>query len=324
MSAMKASKISKSSKPSWIKASIPSGENYNRLKGLVRGLGLHTVCEEARCPNIGECWGAGTLTFMIMGDTCTRSCGFCHVKTGSGGELDWNEPAKIADAVKNLTAHNSLISHIVVTSVNRDDKNLESAEIFAMTVKEIRNAAPEVKIECLIPDFKGSREALLMVLGQKPDVLNHNIETVPRLYGLQQKTQSGKLRAVRPQAVYGRSLKLLETAAEQGGSAMLTKSGIMVGLGETFEEVTGTLKDLHRAGCDIVTIGQYLQPSHDHIPVSRFYHPVEFESLKDYGEKIVGIPHVESGPLVRSSYHAEKQVLKLGSKQDAPERELRV
>ncbi len=307
---MPTSKI-KAAKPSWLKAKLPSGENYKRLKNLVGEMGLHTVCEEARCPNIGECWSAGTLTFMIMGDVCTRSCGFCHVKTGRGGELDWDEPARIAEAVKSLLKHNSLISHIVVTSVNRDDKNLQSAEIFALTIKEIRRAAPSVKIECLIPDFKGSREALRTVLAEEPDVLNHNIETVPRLYSLPQKTRSGKLRSVRPQAVYERSLEVLQTSSCEGESTMLTKSGIMVGLGETFEEITLTLKDLRAAGCDIVTIGQYLQPTHDHIPVSRFYHPVEFESLKDYGEKIVGIPHIEAGPLVRSSYHAEKQALKL-------------
>ena len=297
-------------KPSWIKAKIPSGENYLRLKTLARNLGLHTVCEEARCPNIGECWSAGTLTFMIMGDTCTRSCGFCHVKTGAGGPLDWDEPARVADAVRSLVLNNSAVSHVVVTSVNRDDKNLESAKIFALTVREIRKAAPGVKVECLIPDFKGSEEAIETVLSEEPDVLNHNIETVARLYNLPQKTQTGKLRAVRPQAVYARSLALLKFSSERG---TLTKSGIMVGLGETFEEITVALGDLRAAGCGIVTIGQYLQPTGDHIPVSRFYHPVEFESLKDYGEKIVGIPHVESGPLVRSSYHAEKQATALGS-----------
>ncbi|WP_462137973.1 lipoyl synthase [Candidatus Mycalebacterium sp.] len=303
--------VIKTPKPPWLKAKIPSGENYSRLKNLVGEMGLHTVCEEAKCPNIGECWSAGTLTFMIMGDTCTRSCGFCHVKTGKGGELDWNEPRRVARAVKDLCAHNSVISHIVVTSVNRDDKNQQSAEIFAQTIREIRRAAPQIKIECLIPDFKGSSKALRAVLSESPDVLNHNIETVSRLYALPQKTQSGKLRSVRPQAVYERSLALLETSSREGKNGMLTKSGIMVGLGETFEEITSTLKDLHSVGCDIVTIGQYLQPTHDHIPVSRFYHPVEFESLKNYGEKIVGIPHIEAGPLVRSSYHAEKQLLKL-------------
>ncbi len=298
-------------KPEWIKAKIPSGQNYMRLRGLVRELGLHTVCEEAKCPNIGECWGAGTLTFMILGDVCTRSCGFCHVKTGKGGELDWEEPARVAKAVKELQKNNALVTHVVITSVNRDDRNYESACIFAQTVNEVRSKVPGIKIEVLIPDFKGAAEAIEKVIESSPDVLNHNIETVPRLYSLPQKTQSGRTRSVRPQAVYQRSLELLSMSASRGNPAMLTKSGIMVGLGESYEEIIETLADLKRAGCDIVTIGQYLQPTVDHIPVSRFYHPVEFESLKNYGEKIVGIPHVEAGPLVRSSYHAEKQVLEL-------------
>lgn len=298
-------------KPEWIKAKIPSGQNYTRLRGLVRELGLHTVCEEAKCPNIGECWGAGTLTFMILGDVCTRSCGFCHVKTGKGGELDWEEPARVAKAVEELQKNNAQVTHVVITSVNRDDRNYESACIFAQTVDEVRNKVPGIKIEVLIPDFKGETEAIEKVIESSPDVLNHNIETVPRLYSLPQKTQSGRTRSVRPQAVYRRSLELLSMSSSGGNPAMLTKSGIMVGLGESYEEIVETLGDLKRAGCDIVTIGQYLQPTVDHIPVSRFYHPVEFESLKSYGEKIVGIPHVEAGPLVRSSYHAEKQVFEL-------------
>ncbi len=298
-------------KPGWIKAKIPSGQNYTRLRGLVRELGLHTVCEEAKCPNIGECWGAGTLTFMILGDVCTRSCGFCHVKTGKGGELDWDEPARVAKAVGELQKNNAQVTHVVITSVNRDDRNYESACIFAQTVNEVRTRVPGIKIEVLIPDFKGEEEAIEKVIESSPDVLNHNIETVPRLYSLPQKTQSGRTRSVRPQAVYRRSLELLSMSSSGGNPAMLTKSGIMVGLGESYEEIVETLGDLKRAGCDIVTIGQYLQPTVDHIPVSRFYHPVEFESLKSYGEKIVGIPHVEAGPLVRSSYHAEKQVFEL-------------
>lgn len=298
-------------KPEWIKAKIPSGPNYTKLRGLVRKLGLHTVCEEAKCPNIGECWGAGTLTFMILGDVCTRSCGFCHVKTGKGGELDWEEPARVAKAVEELQKNNAQVTHVVITSVNRDDRNYESACIFAQTVNEVRDKVPGIKIEVLIPDFKGETEAIEKVIESSPDVLNHNIETVPRLYSLPQKTQSGRTRFVRPQAVYRRSLELLSMSSSGGNSAMLTKSGIMVGLGESYEEIVETLGDLKRAGCDIVTIGQYLQPTVDHIPVSRFYHPVEFESLKSYGEKIVGIPHVEAGPLVRSSYHAEKQVFEL-------------
>lgn len=295
-------------KPEWIRAKIPGGANYSRLRGLVRELGLHTVCEEARCPNIGECWGAGTLTFMILGDVCTRSCGFCHVKTGRGGPLDREEPSRVAEAVARLRESDARVSHVVVTSVNRDDRNLESARIFARTVREIRKTSPGVNIEVLIPDFKGEAEAIEQVLDSGPDVLNHNVETVPRLYALPQKTPSGATRSVRPQAVYRRSLDLLSKSKREGPAAMLVKSGVMVGLGENCEELLGTLGDLRDAGCDIVTVGQYLQPTADHIPVSRFYHPVEFESLKSYGEKILGIAHVESGPLVRSSYHAERQV----------------
>ncbi len=298
-------------KPSWIKAQLPRGPNYTHLKNLMRTLNLHTVCEEAKCPNIGECWGAGTLTFMIMGDTCTRSCGFCHVKTGRGGELDWNEPERVAGAVKDLTRNNAYITHIVITSVNRDDRNYDSARIFAETIRRVREENPDVKIEVLIPDFKGDSKALGEVLNAGPDVLNHNIETVPRLYRLPQTTPSGKRRSVRPQANYGWSLKVLSESKERGHEGMLTKSGIMVGLGEEMDEVIETLGDLKRAGCDIVTIGQYLQPTIDHLPVSKFYHPMEFESLKTYGENVIGIPHVEAGPLVRSSYHAEKQVMKL-------------
>jgi lipoic acid synthetase len=248
---------------------------------------------------------------MIMGDTCTRSCGFCHVKTGRGGELDWNEPERVAGAVKDLTRNNAYITHIVITSVNRDDRNYDSARIFAETIRRVREENPDVKIEVLIPDFKGDSKALGEVLNAGPDVLNHNIETVPRLYRLPQTTPSGKRRSVRPQANYGWSLKVLSESKERGHEGMLTKSGIMVGLGEEMDEVIETLGDLKRAGCDIVTIGQYLQPTIDHLPVSKFYHPMEFESLKTYGENVIGIPHVEAGPLVRSSYHAEKQVMKL-------------
>lgn len=298
-------------KPSWIKAKLPAGENYARLKNLTKELNLHTVCQEARCPNIGECWSAGTLTFMILGDTCTRSCGFCHVKTGAGGELDWEEPKRVADAVNSLTRNNANITHVVITSVNRDDKNYESATIFAQTIRAVRQYNSEVKIEVLIPDFKGDSQALSQILEAEPDVLNHNIETVPRLYRLQQTTQSGRKRSVRPQANYAWSLRVLADSKEKGSSSMLTKSGIMVGLSEEIEEVIETLRDLKEVGCDIVTIGQYLQPTVDHLPVSKFYHPLEFDSLKAYGENIIGIPHIEAGPLVRSSYHAEKQVIKL-------------
>jgi lipoic acid synthetase len=298
-------------KPRWIKAKLPAGGNYHHLKKLVRDLNLHTVCEEAMCPNIGECWEAGTLTFMLLGDTCTRSCGFCHVKTGKGGELDREEPERVALAVGKLIEKNAFISHIVITSVNRDDKNFESACIFAEAITRVRELNPGIKIEVLIPDFKGDVEALSEVLEANPDILNHNIETVPRLYHLPQVTQSGKKRAVRPQARYEWSLRVLEESKKLGHIGILTKSGIMVGLGEETEEIIDTLWDLKEVGCDIVTIGQYLQPTVDHLPVSRYYHPVEFESLKQYGETVIGIPHVESGPLVRSSYHAEKQVVKM-------------
>ncbi|MGH7884278.1 MAG: lipoyl synthase [Thermodesulfobacteriota bacterium] len=306
-----ATKMQNRKKPAWIKAKIPGGPNYNLLRGLVKELKLNTVCEEAKCPNIGECWGAGTLTFMILGDTCTRSCGFCHVKTGKGGNLDWDEPERVAKAVSKLKNNNAFIKHIVITSVNRDDKNFESACIFADTVRKVREANPYIKIEVLIPDFKGEDKAIEEIIKSRPDVLNHNIETVPRLYNLPQNTESGKTRYVRPQAVYERSLNLLLKCKNQGAPEMLTKSGIMVGLSEEYDEILRTLRDLKDVRCDIVTIGQYLQPTIDHISVSKFYHPTEFESLKSYGERIIGIPHIESGPLVRSSYHAEKQVLKL-------------
>jgi len=302
-------------KPRWIKAQLPKGPNYNHLRNLMRKLNLHTVCEEAKCPNIGECWGAGTLTFMILGDTCTRSCGFCHVKTGRGGQLDRDEPERVAEGVRKLTENNAYITHIVITSVNRDDKNYESACIFAETIRSVRKQNPEVKIEVLIPDFKGDPLALWEVLDADPDVLNHNIETVPRLYRHPQTTTSGRKRSVRPQANYDWSLKLLEDAKLRGHAGMLTKSGIMVGLGEEMEEIIQTLKDLKSVGCDIVTIGQYLQPTVDHLPVSKFYHPTEFDSLKTYGENVIGIPHIEAGPLVRSSYHAEKQVVKMSHRQ---------
>ena len=297
-------------KPSWIKAKIPGGPNYNHLQDLVKEYNLNTVCAEAKCPNIGECWGAGTLTFMILGDTCTRSCGFCHVKTGKGGDLDWEEPARISEAVSKLKDNNAYIKHIVITSVNRDDRNYDSACIFAETINQVKQTHPEIKIEVLIPDFKGENRAIDEVIAAEPDILNHNIETVSRLYNHPQKSQSGKTRYVRPQAVYERSLDLLARSKSKG---LVTKSGIMVGLGESYEEIIDTLKDLRESSCDIVTIGQYLQPTFDHIPVSKYYHPTEFESLKEYGEKIIGLPHVESGPLVRSSYHAEKQLIKLAA-----------
>jgi len=226
--------------------------------------------------------------------------------------ISGNEPERVANAVKELKLHDAYLTHVVITSVNRDDKNYESALIFAQTVRKVREYNPKITIEVLVPDFKGDIKALKEVLDAEPDVLNHNIETVPRLYYLPVETESGLIRSVRPQARYEWSLRVLEHGKELGHQSLLTKSGIMVGLGEEIEEIIETLWDLKNAGCDVVTIGQYLRPSLDHLPVVRYYHPLEFESLKKYGETIIGIPHVEAGPLVRSSYHAEKQLMKLG------------
>ncbi len=275
-------------RPEWLKARIPSGENYARLKGLIEQHKLHTVCEEARCPNMGECWNSGTATFMILGDVCTRSCGFCAVKTGRPTELDAGEPSRVADAVKRMN-----VRHAVITSVNRDELVDGGAQIFAETIHEIRRFCPSTTVEVLIPDFKGDELALNIVLDALPDILNHNTETVPRLYP-----------KVRPQAHYERSLELLQRAKRRG---FRTKSGLMVGIGERTDEVLEVLKDLKVHGCDIVTIGQYLQPTKDHVPVDRFVHPDEFAMLKRFGKEL-GFSHVESGPLVRSSYHAEKQL----------------
>lgn len=279
---------SKSRRPEWLKARVPGGENYARLKGIVTRHKLHTVCEEARCPNMGECWNHGTATFMILGDVCTRSCGFCAVKTGKPTELDADEPRRVAEAVKLLG-----VRHAVITSVNRDELYDGGAQIFAETIRQTRALNPDTKIEVLIPDFKGEEFALNIVLDAFPDVLNHNVETVPRLY-----------HTVRPQAKYERSLELLDRAKRRG---FLTKTGMMLGIGERTEEVIDVMRDLRKVECDILTLGQYLQPSKEHLPVDRFVHPDEFKMLKDVGSRI-GFKHVESGPLVRSSYHAERQV----------------
>lgn len=276
------------SRPDWLKIKIPSGEEFARLKNLITGQKLHTVCEEARCPNMAECWNAGTATFMILGDVCTRSCGFCNVKTGRPVTLDLEEPYRVADAIRTMG-----VKHAVITSVNRDELADGGAEIFAETIRQARIANPGITIEVLIPDFQGVRWALEIVLNQKPDILNHNTETVPRLY-----------RQVRPQAKYERSLQVIMWAKEAG---MTTKSGLMVGLGETMDEVLQVMEDLHVAGCDILTLGQYLQPTKDHLPVVRFVHPDEFLMLKNRG-LTMGFKHVESGPLVRSSYHAANHV----------------
>lgn len=275
-------------RPEWLKIKIPSGEEYARLKQLITGRNLHTVCEEARCPNMAECWNAGTATFMILGDVCTRSCGFCNVKTGRPTWLDKDEPKRVAEAISTMK-----IRHAVITSVNRDELPDGGAEIFAETIRQTRLVNPGITIEVLIPDFQGDKSALDLVLAENPDILNHNTETVPRLY-----------RAVRPQAKYERSLQVIAWAKEAG---LTTKSGIMVGLGETPDEVIQVMRDLHSAGCDIMTIGQYLQPTKDHLPVHRFVHPSEFAMYTTVGKEI-GFRIVESGPLVRSSYHAERHL----------------
>jgi lipoic acid synthetase len=276
-------------KPPWLRARAPSGENFHNLKRLARGLGLHTVCESAQCPNIGECWNHGTATFMLLGDICTRRCGFCAVPKGRPQAIDWDEPARVAEAVATLG-----LSHAVVTSVNRDDDNIGGARIFAETIRQIRQTSPGCRIEVLIPDFQGLDEALQIVLDARPDVLNHNTETVPRLY-----------RAVRSGARYERTLRLLENA-KRLTPGIVTKSGVMVGLGESAEELIDVFRDLGTRGVNILTVGQYLRPSRDHLPIARFYTPAEFDFLKEAALGF-GFRHVESGPMVRSSYHAHEQ-----------------
>lgn len=277
-------------RPDWLKVRIPQGQNFSDVKSIIEKQRLHTVCSEARCPNMGECWNSGTATFMILGDICTRSCGFCAVKTGMPTEVDAQEPLRVANAVRMMK-----LKYAVVTSVNRDELFDGGASIFAETVRQIRKLNPQCKVEVLIPDFKGDEFALNILLDSFPDVLNHNIETVPRLYPI-----------VRPQAKYERSLQLLTRAKKRG---FITKSGLMVGLGENDDEVFEVLNDLKNSGCDIVTIGQYLQPTREHLPVKRFVHPDQFKKYKEFGDSL-GFLQIESGPLVRSSYHAEKIILK--------------
>jgi lipoic acid synthetase len=281
--------VVRSPKPSWLKAKAPVGENFHNLKKLARGLGLHTVCESAQCPNIGECWDHHTATFMLLGDICTRRCGFCAVPKGRPEAIDWDEPRRVAEAVATLG-----LRHAVVTSVNRDDDNVGGARIFAETIRQIRELVPECRVEVLIPDFQGLAEPLRIVLDAKPNVLNHNTETVPRLY-----------RAVRSGARYQRTLDLLANA-KKWDPAMVTKSGVMVGIGEETGELIEVFRDLGSCGVDILTIGQYLRPSKDHLPMTRYYTPAEFVFLKEEALKF-GFRHVESGPLVRSSYHAHEQ-----------------
>jgi lipoic acid synthetase len=276
-------------KPEWLKVRAPGSPGYTRLKGLMREQGLHTVCEEAHCPNIGECWHHGTATFMILGDVCTRACGFCAVQHGKPAGLDREEPARVADAVRSMD-----LRYVVITSVDRDDLEDGGAFIFAETIRLIRDARPSCRIEVLIPDFQGHQAPLRAVLDAGPDVLNHNTETVPRLY-----------RMARPGGRYPRALELLRRARDYA-PVIPTKSGIMVGLGEEWHEVVETLADLAAAGVGIITIGQYLSPSASHLPVARYYHPDEFEMLRVTAANM-GFGHVECGPLVRSSYHAHEQ-----------------
>ena len=273
--------------PEWFKVTPKRDARYLELKQLVSDLDLHTVCEEARCPNIWECWNAGTATIMILGETCTRSCGFCAVKTGRPTELDFDEPHRVAEAVAELG-----LRHAVITSVNRDELADGGAAIFAETIRRIRASSPACTIEVLIPDFKSTHAAQDTVFAARPDILNHNTETVPRLY-----------RPVRPQGRYQWSLELLQRAKTAG---LVTKSGLMLGLGESVDEVETVMRDLIFHGCDLLTLGQYLQPTKAHLPVSRYYHPDEFVRLRETGVRL-GFRHVESGPLVRSSYHAEQQ-----------------
>jgi lipoyl synthase len=281
--------ILRGGKPEWLKVRAPGSENYLRLKSLMRTLNLHTVCEEANCPNIGECWHHGTATFMILGDTCTRSCGYCNVIHGTPKSPDTNEPANVANAI-----HAMELAYVVVTSVDRDDLPDGGASHFAQTIAETRARIPSCRLEVLIPDFKGDDAALRTVLDARPDVLNHNIETVRRLY-----------RTARPGGRYERALELL-TRSREYAPDIPTKSGLMVGLGEEFDEVVETLRDLASVRCQIVTIGQYLRPSLANLPMSRYYAPSEFAELKRIGLQL-GIGHIESGPLVRSSYHAHEQ-----------------
>jgi lipoic acid synthetase len=281
--------LARERKPEWLKVRAPGSPNYLRLKELMRGLKLHTVCEEAHCPNIGECWHHGTATFMIMGDVCTRACGYCNVTHGAPIALDLDEPENLARAVETLA-----LDYVVVTSVDRDDLEDFGAGVFAATVRAIKARRPECRVEVLIPDFQGNDAALRRVLEAKPDILNHNTETVPRLY-----------RIARPGGRYPRALELLGRA-RRWAPDIPTKTGLMVGLGETMDEVVAVLRDLRKIDCQILTVGQYLRPSLAHLPMARYYTPDEFRELKRIALDL-GFGHVESGPLVRSSYHAHEQ-----------------
>lgn len=287
--------------PDWLKVEIPSGKEYHRMKSLLASSRLHTICEEAKCPNIAECFSKGTATFLILGDVCTRNCTYCNVRKGIPRKIDSEEPERVARIVKKLN-----LNHVVITSVTRDDLPDGGAGVFAQTIQAVRNLSPGTKIEVLIPDFQGNRDSLKRVIDVKPYVLAHNLETVERLFS-----------TVRSQGDYRRSLNLLKEAKEINPAPtrrsgvnpnIFTKSGIMVGMEETREEVIEAMEDLRKAGCDIFTIGQYLQPSLNHLPISRYYSPEEFRKFKEIGEEM-GFLHVESGPLVRSSYHAAEAIL---------------
>lgn len=281
-------------KPEWLKARAPVGENYHELKQLARGLSLNTVCESAHCPNIGECWHHRTATFMLLGNICTRRCGFCAVPKGRPQPIDFDEPRRVAEAIGQLG-----LEYAVITSVDRDDDLLGGARVFASVIEEIRKQAPSCKVEVLIPDFQGDEESIRLVVEARPDVLNHNMESVPRLYP-----------AVRAGARYKRSLELLRYAKELN-PAGITKSGVMVGIGEETHEMLEVFRDLAAVGCDILTVGQYLRPSRNHLPMTRLYTPAEFADMKAQA-LAMGFRHVESGPLVRSSYHAHEQAASTG------------
>jgi len=288
-----------SRKPSWLKVKAPGSPNYLRLKRLVQDQRLHTICEEAHCPNIGECWEQLTATFLILGDICTRNCGFCAVTHGKPTELDLAEPDRVAQAIQRLG-----LEHAVITSVNRDDQADGGSAIFATVIRRIRELSPGCGVEVLIPDFRGNEAALRTVVEAAPDILNHNMETVPRLY-----------REVRPGSRYEQSLELFAKARRMA-PALVTKSGIIVGFGEEREELLKTMADLREVDCDILTLGQYLRPSQQHLPIIRYYTPEEFRELKAIGEGM-GFKYVEAGPLVRSSYHARGQIEEVNQKRVA-------
>jgi lipoyl synthase len=283
-------------KPPWFKVPPPGGKRYVELTKLIRDEQLHTVCQEAACPNVGECWERGTATFMILGDTCTRRCGFCNVKTGRPTWNDPLEPARVARTIARMG-----LRHAVITSVDRDDLPDKGARIWAATIGQVRRQAPGCKVECLTPDFQGQEMPLATVLAERPDVFNHNVEVVPRLYPV-----------ARRGSTWQRSLRVLRNAKAMGGGEVVTKSGLMVGLGETHDEMVGAFEDLRAAGVQVLTVGQYLRPSERHLPVVRYWHPDEFKALEDAAYAL-GFDHIAAGPLVRSSYHADEHV-----PQDAP------